>query len=160
MEVLDAKRKESEAEAALAAIVAQKETGKRRWIALGVLTVLAVIGAGIAVRNAQVSGKSNATLALQVENLRSEIFTQGQLLERAQKSREAGDQELTASVSNQLEALRTESAELRKQISASSGASLSDLDNRLKQTASRIGKLETESASHRRSSGTIPTASV
>jgi S1-C subfamily serine protease len=145
LEVLDAKRKESEAEAALAAIVAQKETGKRRWIALGALTALALIGVGIAVRNAQVSRKSNATLALQLESLRSEILTQGQLLERAQKSREAGTQELTASVSRQLEELRTESADLRKQISTSSGASLSDLDNRLKQTDSRIGKLENES---------------
>jgi len=145
VEVLDAKRKESEAEAALAAIVAQKETGKRRWIALGVFTALALIGVGVAVRNAQVSRKSNASLALQLENLRSEILTQGQLLERAQKSREAGNQELTASVSKQLEELRTESADLRKQISISSGASLSDLDNRLKQTDSRIGKLENES---------------
>ena len=145
VEVLEAKRKESEAEAALAAIVAQKETGKRRWIALGVITALALIGVGIAVRNAQVGRKSNASLALQLQNLRSEIVTQGQLLERAQKSREAGNQELTASVSKQLEELRTESADLRKQISISSGASLSDLDNRLKQTDSRIGKLENES---------------
>jgi DNA-binding response OmpR family regulator len=145
VEVLDAKRKESEAEAALAAIVAQKETGKRRWIALGVFTALALIGVGVAVRNAQVSRKSNASLALQLKNLRSEILTQGQLLERAQKSREAGNQELTASVSKQLEELRTESADLRKQISTSSGASLSDLDSRLKQTDSRIGKLENES---------------
>src|SRR5262245_50875167 len=37
LDVLDAKRREIEAEAALAAIVSQKETGKRRWIALGVL---------------------------------------------------------------------------------------------------------------------------
>jgi DNA-binding response OmpR family regulator len=145
VEVLDAKRKESEAEAALAAIVAQKETGKRRWIALGVLAALALIGMGVAVRNAQVSRKSNASLALQLENLRSAILTQGQLLERAQKSRDAGNQELTASVSKQLEELRTESADLRKQISTSSGASLSDLDSRLKQTDSRIGKLENES---------------
>jgi DNA-binding response OmpR family regulator/S1-C subfamily serine protease len=145
VEVLDAKRKESEAAAALAAIVAQKESGKRRWIALGVLTALALIGVGVAVRNAQVSRKSNASLALQLENLRSEILTQGQLLERAQKSREAGNQELTASVSKQLEELRTESADLRKQISTSSEASRSDLDNRLKQTDSRIGKLENES---------------
>src|ERR1700733_3507947 len=68
-EVLDAKKKELEAEAALAAIVAQKETGKRRWIALGVLTALALIGVGIAVRNAQVSTKSNARLVLQLESL-------------------------------------------------------------------------------------------
>src|SRR5882757_122581 len=145
VEVLDAKRRESEAEAALAAIVAEKETGKRRWIALGMLTALALIGVGVAVRNAQVSRKSNASLSLQLENLRSEILTRDQLLERAQKSREAGSQELTASVSKQLEELRTESADLRKQISTSSGASLSDLDNRLKQTDSRIGKLENES---------------
>jgi len=145
VEVLDAKRKESEAEAALAAIVAQKESGKRRWIALVVLTALALIGVGVAVRNAQVSRKSNASLALQLANLRSEILTQGQLLERAQKSREAGNQELTASVSKQLEELRTESADLRKQISTSSETSRSDLDNRLKQTDSRIGKLENES---------------
>ena len=145
LEVLDARKKESEAEAALAVIVAQKETGKRRWIALGVLTALALIGVGIAVRNAQVSRKSNASLVLQLENLRSEIVTQGQLLERAQKSREASNQELTASVSTQLEALRTESADLRKQIATSTGPSLSDLDSRLKQTDSRIGKLESES---------------
>jgi DNA-binding response OmpR family regulator len=144
-EVLDAKRKELEAEAALAAIVAQKETGKRRWIALGVVAALAVIGVGIAVRNAQVSSKSNARLVLQLESLRSEILTQDQLLERAQKSREAHNEELSVSVSKQLEELRAESADLRNKISTSTGASLSDLDSRLKQTDSRIGKLESES---------------
>src|SRR5579864_8113055 len=101
-EVLDSKRKELEAEAALAAIVTQKEAGKKRWIALGVVAALAVIGVGIAVRNAQVSRKSNASLVLQLESL-------------------------------------------RKQISTSTGASLADLDSHLKQTDSRIGKLETES---------------
>jgi DNA-binding response OmpR family regulator/S1-C subfamily serine protease len=144
-EALEARRKESEAEAALAAIVAQKETGKRRWIALGVVAALVLVAVVVAVRNAQVSGKSNATLALQLQDLRSEIVTQGQLLERAQKTRDAGGQELTASVSKQLEELRAESADLKKQISASSSASLSDLDNRLKLTDSRIGKLENES---------------
>jgi DNA-binding response OmpR family regulator len=145
LEVLDAKRKELEAGAALAAIVAQKETGRRRWIALGAVTAVAVIGVGIGLRNAQVSNKSNANLVLQLQSLRSEILTQSQLLERAQKSREALNQELSASVSKQLEDLRAESADLRNKIAASNGASLSDLDNRLKQTDSRIGKLENES---------------
>jgi DNA-binding response OmpR family regulator len=145
LEVVDAKRKELQAEAALAAIITQKETGKKRWIALGVVAALAVIGVGIAVRNAQVSRKSNARLVLQLESLRSQILTQDQLLERAQKSREAQNQELSASVSKQLEELRAESADLRKQISTSSGASVADLDSRLKQTDSRIGKLENES---------------
>jgi len=145
LEVLEAKRKEQEAEAALAVIVAQKESGKRRWIVLGVVAVLALIGVGITVRNGQVTRKSNANLALQLEGLRTQVLTQDQLLERVQKSREADSQQLTASVGKQLEALRAESAELRKQISTSSGPSLSDLDNRLKQTYSRIGKLESES---------------
>ena len=145
LQVLDAQKKESEAEAALAAIVGQKDTGNKRWIALGVVAALAVIGVGIAVRNAQVSRKSNANLVLQLQNLRSEILTQGQLLERAQKSREASDQDLNASVSKQLQELRAESAELRNKISSSTGPSLSELDNRLKQTDSRIGKLENES---------------
>jgi len=48
-------------------------------------------------------------------------------------------------LSKQLEELRAESADLRKQISTSPGASLADLDSRLKQTDSRIGKLENES---------------
>ena len=76
-ELLDARKKELDAEAALATIVAQKETGKRRWIVLAAITVLALIGAGLAVRNAQVSSKSNANLVLQMESLRSEIVTQG-----------------------------------------------------------------------------------
>jgi DNA-binding response OmpR family regulator len=145
LEVLEAKKKEQEAEAALAVIVAQKESGKRRWIVLGVVAVLALIGVGITVRNGQVTRKSNASLALQLEGLRTQVLTQDQLLERVQKSREADSQQLTASVGKQLEALRAESAELRKQISTSSGPSLSDLDTRLKQTYSRIGKLESES---------------
>jgi DNA-binding response OmpR family regulator len=145
LEVLAAKKKEQEAEAALAVIVAQKESGKRRWIVLGVVAVLALIGVGITVRNGQVTRKSNANLALQLEGLRTQVLTQDQLLERVQKSREADSQQLTASVGKQLEALRAESAELRKQISTSSGPSLSDLDDRLKQTYSRIGKLESES---------------
>ncbi len=145
LEVLDARRKEHEAEAALATIVAGKETGRRRWIALVVIAVLAVIGVGIALRSAQVSRKSNANLVLQLESLRSEILTQGQLLDRAQKTREARNQELTVSVSKQLEELRAQSADLRSRIAASNGATLTELDNRLKQTDSRIGKLESES---------------
>src|SRR6266403_3751773 len=50
-EVLDAKRKELETEAALAAIVTQKESGKKRWLALWLVIVVGVVGAGIAVRN-------------------------------------------------------------------------------------------------------------
>jgi DNA-binding response OmpR family regulator/S1-C subfamily serine protease len=146
LQVLDAKKKELEAEAALAAIVEQKETGKKRWIALGVVIALALIGVGIAVRTAQVSRKSNASLVLQLESLRSVILTQDQLLERAQKSREASNQDLGVSISKQLEELRAESADLRNKISSSTGPSLSDLDSRLKQTDSRIEKLENESS--------------
>src|ERR1700734_1644630 len=72
-EVLEARKKEVEAEAALATIVAQKETGKKRWIVLGLVTALAAIAVGVAVRNAQVSNKSNAKLVLQLQDLRSEI---------------------------------------------------------------------------------------
>src|SRR6201987_1201496 len=145
LDVLDAKRKELEAEAALAAIVTQQKTGKKRWIALGVVAALAAIGVGIAVRNAQVSRKSNANLALQLESLRSQILTQDQLLERAQKSREAQNQELSASLSKQLEELRGERRDLRRQVCLLPGPSLPDLASRLKQTDSRIGKLENES---------------
>src|ERR1700751_4829829 len=74
LEVLDARKKELQAEAALAEIVTQRETGNRRWIALGVVAALAVIGVSIAVRNAQVSRKSNANLVLQLESLRSQIL--------------------------------------------------------------------------------------
>jgi DNA-binding response OmpR family regulator len=144
-EVLDAKRKEVEAEAALAAIVSQASTGKGRWVALGAVAVLALIGVTVAIRNAQVSSTASAKLVLQIEGLRSEILTQGQLVERAQKSRESLNQELSVSVSKQLEELRTESTDLKNRISTSSGASLSELDNRLKQTDSRIGRLESES---------------
>ena len=146
-EVLEAKAHEHEAEAALAAIVAQKkESGGRRWIAIAVVVAVALIGVVITARNAQVTRKSNANLALQLDSLRSQILTQDQLLERVQKSRELDNRELTASVGKQLEALRAESAELRKQISTSSGGpSLTDLDSRLKQTYARIGKLESES---------------
>jgi DNA-binding response OmpR family regulator len=144
LEALDARRKELEAEAALATIVAQKETGKKRWIVLGVITALAVIGVAVTLRNAQISRKSNASLVLQLQSLRSEILTQDQLLQRAQRSRELQNEALTVSL-KQLEELRAESADLRKKISTSTGASLSDLDNRLKQTDARIGKLENES---------------
>lgn len=145
LEVLDARRKEHEAEAALAAMVTQKEAGTKRWIALGIVAALAVTGVGLTVRNAQVSRKSNASLVLQLQSLRSAILTQDQLLQHAQKSRDAQTEEASAAVSRQLEELRAESADLRKQIAGSSGASLADLDSRLKQTDSRIGKLENES---------------
>lgn len=144
-EVRDAKRKEQEAEAALAAIVTQRESGKKWWWALSIVIVLSVVGAGIAVRNAQVSSKSNARLALQVEKLHSEILSERQLLERVQKTRETGGQELSDSVNKQLDELRSDSSDLRSRISASSGATLSDLDSRLKETNSRIGRLEAES---------------
>src|SRR5437879_618588 len=109
-EVRDAKRKELEAEAALAAIVTRKESGKQRWLSLWLVIALSVVGGGIAVRNAQVSSKSNTRLALQVEKLHSEIVTERQLLERAQKSREVLSQEETVSVKKQLDALRSDSA--------------------------------------------------
>ncbi len=144
-EVRDAKRKELEAEAALAAIVTQKESGKKRWWALWTVIVLSVIGAAIAFRNTQATNKSNARLALQVEKLHTEILSERQLLERVQKTREAGGQEPSDSVKKQLDELRSDSSDLRSRISASSGTSLSDLDSRLKETNSRIGKLETES---------------
>src|SRR6266446_187498 len=94
-EVREAKRKELEAEAALAAIVTQKESGKKRWLALWLVIALSVVGAIIAIRNAQVSNKSNAKLALQIEKLHSEVVTERQLLERAQKTREVLDKEQT-----------------------------------------------------------------
>ena len=144
-EVRDAKRKEHEAEAALAAIVTEKESGKKRWWALWALIVLTVLGALIAWRNAQVSNKSNARLALQVEKLHSEVLSERQLLERVQKTRESGNQELTDAVNKQLEALRSDSSDLRNKISSSSGTTLSDLASRLKETDSRIGRLENES---------------
>src|SRR5579862_8553690 len=111
LEARDAKKKELDAEAALAAMVMQEETGKKRWVVLGAAVVLALVGAGTAIRNAQVSHKSNASLAIQLQSLRSQILTQDQLLERAQKSREVQDQELSASVTKQLEELRAESAD-------------------------------------------------
>jgi DNA-binding response OmpR family regulator len=144
-EVVEAKRREHEAESALATVVAQKESGNKRWIALAIVIAVVLIGIVFTTRNAQVTRKSNASLALQLERLRSQILTQDQLLERVQKSRELDNQALSASVGKQLEALRAESAELRKQISNSSGPTLADLDSRLKQTYSRIGKLESES---------------
>ena len=94
LEALEGRRKELEAEAALAAIVAQKETGKKRWVVLGILTAVAVMGVAIVVRNAQLSRKSTATLVLQLGSLRSEMLTQDQLLERAQKSRATLDSRL------------------------------------------------------------------
>ena len=144
-EIIAAKTKEQEAEAALAAIVTEKDSGKKRWWALWGLVVLFVFIALIAARNARVSSKSNATLALQVEKLHSEVLNERQLLERVQKTRDAGGQGLTESVNKQLDALRADSSDLRKQISASSGTTLADLDSRLKETDSRIGKLESES---------------
>ena len=98
LEALDARRKELEAEAALATIVAQKETGRKRWVVLGIVAALAVLGVAIAVRNDQLSRKSTASLVLQLGSLRSEILTQDQLLERAQKSREALDRQTDARI--------------------------------------------------------------
>jgi len=94
LEALDARKKELEAEAALATIVAEKETGKKRWMVLGIVSALAVIGVAIAVRNAQLSRRSTANLVLQLGSLRSEMLTEDQLLERAQKNREALDSRL------------------------------------------------------------------
>lgn len=146
-ELHDARKKEHEAEAALAAIVTEKESGRKRWWALLGLIVVSVLGLVIALRNAQVSNKTNARLVLQVEKLHSEVLSESQLLERVQKTREAGSQELTDSVNKQLDALRSDSSDLRNKISASSGTSLTDLASRLKDTDSRIGKLESESRS-------------
>ena len=144
-EAREAKRREIEAEAALAAMVTQNQSGKKRWIALWIMIAAAILGIGIALRSSQVSNKSNARLALQVEKLRSEVITEGQLLERAQKSREVLGKDLTEKVNQQLIALRSDSTDLRSRIATSSGATLADLDTRLRETDSRIGKLEGES---------------
>src|SRR5262249_552478 len=77
-EVLAAPKKEHEGEEGVGAVVAQKESGRKRWIAIGVITALAAIAVGLAVRNAQVSRKSNASLVLQLQTLRTEILTQNQ----------------------------------------------------------------------------------
>jgi DNA-binding response OmpR family regulator len=144
-EAREAKQKELVAAAALSAIVTEKEGRRKGWFVLLGLVILAVAIAGIAIRSTQVANRSNAKLALQVEKLHSELLSERQLLERAQKSREVVNQELTGSVNKQLEELRAEGADLKKRISTSSGATLSDLSDRLKATDSRIGKLESES---------------
>jgi DNA-binding response OmpR family regulator len=145
VEVREARQKELAAQAALTAIVKEKEGGRKKWLALWAIVLLGVVVAGIAIRGSKVTNRSNAKLALQVEKLHSEVLTERQLLERAQKSREVLNQELAGSVSKQIEELRADSADLRKRISTSSGATLSEFDNRLKETDSRIGKLEFES---------------
>jgi serine protease Do len=98
LEALDARKRELEAEAALATIVAQKETGKKRWMVLGIVTALTLIGVAIAVRNAQLSRRSTASVVLQLGTLRSEILTQDQLLERAEKTRETLDRQTDARI--------------------------------------------------------------
>ena len=144
-EAREAKRKELEAEAALAAIVSEKQSGNKRWMALWVVIALAIVGVVIALRSTQVSNKTNARLALQLERLHSDVISEGQILERAQKSRETLGKQETASVNKQLEQLRSDSTDLRTKMASSSGATLSDLDTRLKETTTRIGKLENES---------------
>lgn len=141
-ELMEAKKKELEAEAALAALASEKGSGRNLWIALALAAATAVIVISVAIRSAQVSNRSNAKLSMQVESLRSGLLTQGQILEQAQKSREALNQQIAGSVNHQLEELKTQSADLGNRISTSSGASLADLDNRLKETDSRIEKLE------------------
>ena len=84
-EVLDAKRRELEAEAALATIVAQKDSGRRRWIVLGLVTAVALIGLGIAVRNAQLSSKSMGEVDFAVGEARLGCAHSRPASERAQK---------------------------------------------------------------------------
>lgn len=144
-EAREAKRKEMEAEAALAAIVSEKQSGKKRWVALWLVIALALVGVGVSIRSTQATNKTNARLALQMEKLHSEVISEGQLLERAQKNRELLGKQESASVNKQLEQLRSDSSDLRTRMAASSGTTLSDLDARLKETDSRIGKLENES---------------
>src|SRR2546426_64021 len=61
-EARDAKRKELEAGAALAAMVTQNQSGKKRWLALWIMIAAAIVGIGIALRSSQASSKSNARL--------------------------------------------------------------------------------------------------
>jgi len=84
------------------------------------------------------AGSADGKTALQV-------ISESQLLERAQKSRELLGQQETDSVNKQIAQLRTDSTDLRTRMASSTGATLSDLDTRLKETTSRIGKLESES---------------
>jgi DNA-binding response OmpR family regulator len=144
-EARDSKRKELEAEAALATVVGQNQTGKRRWMGLWLVVAVVAIAVVIVVSNSQVTRKSNAKLALQLEKLHSDVITENQLLERAQKSRELLAKQETDSVSKQIEQMRSDSTDLRTRMASSSGSTLTDLDKRLKETDSRIGKLESES---------------
>src|SRR6266404_912040 len=144
-EAREAKRKELEAEAALATVVGQNQTGKRRWMGLWLVIAVVAIAVVIVVSNSQVTRKSNAKLALQLEKLHSDVITENRLLERAQKSRELLAKQETDSVSKQIEQMRSDSTDLRTRMASSSGWTLTDLDKRLKETDLRIGKLESES---------------
>ena len=96
LEVLDAKRKELEAEAALATIVAQKETGKRRWIVLGSSSRSSGDRRGYCCskRPGEPQVKREPGFAAWRVCARR-CSLKASFLERAQKSREALNQELT-----------------------------------------------------------------
>jgi DNA-binding response OmpR family regulator len=148
-ELQEAKRKEHEAEAALSAVVGERQVDKKRWFVLLGLVVLATLAAFLAYRNARQNIRQNARLAVEVKALNSEVLSQRELLQRAQKAREAAI-ESAGSMNLEIERLRGESNALRDRISSSSGPTVTDLQSQLRDTSARLGRLESETSAAER----------
>jgi DNA-binding response OmpR family regulator len=144
-ELQDAQRKEHEAEAALSAVVGERKVGRKRWLGLLLLAILAALGALLAYRNARQNIHQNAQLTLELNKLNSEVLSQRDLLQRAQKAREAA-MASAGSTNLEVERLRGESNALRERISASSGPTASKLQTQLRDTTARLGRLENETS--------------
>jgi S1-C subfamily serine protease len=148
-EIQDAKRKEHEAEAALSAVVTERKGGKKWWLALLALVLLATAAAFLAFRSSRQNVRQDARLALQVKALNSEVISQRQLIQRAQQARAATMAE-AGSTNLEIERLRGESNSLRERISSGSGPTVSELQTQLQETTARLSRLESDTGAAER----------
>lgn len=148
-EIQDARRKEHEAEAALAAVVSERKGTKKGWLALLTVVLLGTSAAFLSYRNGRQNTHQNTQLALQVKALNSEVLSQRNLLQRAQQAREAAIAN-AGSTDNEIQRLRGEGESLRGRIAGSSGPTVSELQMQLQNTTARLNRLESEGSAAER----------
>jgi len=133
----DALQKERLAETAVQALSGGTNAKRRSWLIVAIL-VLAALATIISNRH---SWKDTLQLKAAVVRLNGGILEQGELLRRAEQARAS----LTASdASGTREALKVQTAEIRKKIAADGDTDSESLKKQLQEAQNRLNRLENE----------------
>src|SRR6266478_856686 len=133
----DALQKERLAETAVEALGGGTTAKRRYWLIVAIL-ILAALATVVSNRH---SRKDTLQLKAEVVRLNGGILQQGELLRRAEQARVS----LTASdASGTREALKVQTAEIRKKIAADGDTDSESLKKQLQETQNRLNRLENE----------------